>query len=353
MKRNQKISTLRYQIYVFISLGLLGLYPLVKTLLDANILLTTGRVVGADDWLNLTIAKKEKIALDSQPDRKRILIVAGSNGLFGISAEKIAQKTGIETINLSSHAGLGGEYILNRAVKIIRKGDIILLPIEYPFYYSSGISDDFQEKTLNTFMISYDRESLYKISPMALLRFSLNNVFKDLSSPEYRSYFDGHLSKKDISDRLHQQRDRVENNCYSGLTLNKFGDETCNIGREKLPVNPRILEPVCDQPDRDKVDPNGYIKKFADFSERIGAKIIPLYPITTYTKYSDTIGFKNCAEEVKKFWENQGIKFYDALEDSLLSPSLMLDTPYHAKDAGRQKRTKKIIDLIKQNIGVI
>ncbi len=356
MKKRMKKNAPKYQFYAFSFLLLISIYPIAKSLLDLNILLKTDRLVGTEDWLNLTIVKKEQLAVKIQPDRKRILIVSGSNGLFGISAEKIARSTGIETINLSSHAGLGGEYILNRAAKIIRKGDIILLPIEYPLYYSSGISDDFEDRssTLNTFMISYDRESLKQISSLALLRFLLRNAFQDIRTPEYQSYFRGHLSRQDILARLQQQRDRKDDNCYSGLTINNFGDETCNVGRDNIQINPKVLEPALSPAtNTEQIDPKGYIRKFVTASNSIGAKIIPLYPVSTYSKYSEAIAFKKCTQGIKNFWKDRNIEFHDTLQDALLAPDLMYNTPYHPKDTGRYQRTQKIIKIIERELKTI
>jgi hypothetical protein len=213
------------------------------------------------------------------------------------------------------------------------------------------MSNDFEDRAsaLSTFILSYDRDSLKKISPLSLLRFLLHNAFQDIRSPEYKKYLSGHLSKRDISARLQQQRDRLNDNCYSGLTINNFGDESCNTGRENLPLNPQVLEPAF-QPsvNSDKIDPNGYISRFVDASNSVGAKIIPIYPVSTRSKYSEDKTFMKSTKEIKKFWENKGIEFHDTLQDSLLDPSLMYNTPYHPKDSGRQLRTKNILKSIEK-----
>lgn len=276
--------------------------------------------------------------------------MAGSNALFGISAQTISQKTGIHSINLGLHAGLGGEYILRRAEKIIKKGDIILLPLEYPFYSSYGISDDFKKTyMLNNFMVSYDKTSLRDVSVISLLYFTLNNAFliAEIYRNEYATYFQGHLSKKEILERLRLQK--IRGDCYSGLTLNSYGDETCNIGKEDVPVNPEVLETAIPLSISD-IDPGNYIKRFVQFSKNKGAIIIPLFPVSTYTNdYKNLLlraKIDNSANKIKKFWEDQGIEFQDSLNDSLLPPKLMYNSKYHPRDSGRQKRTKIILNLV-------
>ncbi len=339
-----------YRGYILTLFILFAIFPIFRVLLDLNILLTTGRMVGTDDWLDLILVKKEEMALNVPPNEKRILIVSGSNGLFGVSAATISQETGIKTINLSSHASLGGEYILSRAEKIIRSGDIILLPLEYPLYYSSGLSDDFgKNDLLGRFIISYDRDYLRKVSIGSFLDLGLNSIFSAKSRYEYVSYLRGHLSRKDILDRLNFQKVRF--GCYSGLTLNSYGDETCNIGKENSPLDPAVMRtaifPSMVEAD---LDPGGYIGRFVQFAKGRGAKIIPLYPVSTYTDDSQKPAFKASAETIKKFWENQGVEFQDSLADSLLPPDLMYNTKYHPKEVGRQKRTKNIINLLRKQL---
>lgn len=338
------------QKYVFMTLVLFSSCLFLKTILDLNILLSTGRMISTQDWVDLMFSKKEKMALDAPLDRQRILIVSGSNGLFGLSAKTISQETRVKTINLASHAGLGGEYILSRSEKLIRKGDIILLPLEYNFYSSPGISNDFKEETtLSRFMISYDRNSIGKISMTSIVNFFISNAFLGNARKEYMSYFRGRLERKDILERLQQQY--LEGKCYSGLTFNEYGDETCNMGSGDTSVNPAVIKTAMPR-SMPKIDPGGYIQSFVQFATNKGAKIIPLYPVSTYTDdyQHQHLALEKSAQKIKKYWTDLGIEFQDSLTDSLLPPSLMFNSNYHPKDAGREKRTKSVIKLIENQL---
>ncbi|MDJ0661024.1 MAG: hypothetical protein QNJ42_16270 [Crocosphaera sp.] len=341
-KRNNVIS------FTWIFLATILTYPITKTLIDLDILLSTGRLIGTEDWLNLTLTHKEKTASNVLPNQRKILIVSGSNALFGLSAKQISETTGIKAINLASHAGLGGEYILNRSEKFINKGDIILLPLEYPLYSSPGISYDFNEyMVLSKFMISYDSKSLWKISPISFLTFVLENAFSWPNYSEYQNYFRGHLSRKVIEERLQQQR--ILYGCYSGLTLNEYGDETCNIGKEDDPVMPTVSATALPH-SLGKIDSGGYLKSFIEVATEKGAILIPLYPVSTRTDDYQKPPFQASAQKIKTFWEEQNIPFLDSLDNSLLPPELMYDTYYHPRDRGRKRRTKIIIDLINQRL---
>ena len=344
----RKWNSSDYRAYVLIFLLLLPIYSLAKTLLDIHILLNTGRLVGTEDWIASGFSQREQTAEALSPGEKRVLIIAGSNGLFGLSAKTISEKTGITAINLSSHAGLGGDYILNRAQKILRKNDIVLLPLEYQFYTQSGLSSEFEKRdTLRRFLISYDRATLQKVSIPALLKFYLSNTV-EWQNKEYIYYLSGHLTRADITKRLQEQRDNPTFNCFSGLTFNEYGDENCNNGRDNLPVNPLVLKTAM-SPSNRKLDPGGYIDHFVRSALQKGVKIIPLYPVSTYTSDYEKPEFKLYAERIRSFWESKGVPFEDRLENSLLPASQMYNTYYHPRDNGRQKRTDSIINLIKKH----
>jgi hypothetical protein len=159
----------------------------------------------------------------------------------------------------------------------------------------------------------------------------------------------GTIYQEYILDKLQRAKQTSSDNCYTGLTVNDYGDETCNIGKENLPINPLIFRTVMPT-SIETVDPNGYIDKFIKFSNHKRANIIPLYPVSTQTNTTQTLAFKKYAYRIKKFWEDKKVKFHDTLEDSLLDPSLMYNANYHPKDSGRKKRTKNIIIKIKNRI---
>lgn len=86
----------------------------------------------AEWWLKNTIEKKELLS-DSTPG-PRIVIISGSNSLFGISGDVIEQKTGMKVVNLALHASLDIDYLAYILRRNIRSGDIVIAPLEYEYY---------------------------------------------------------------------------------------------------------------------------------------------------------------------------------------------------------------------------
>jgi len=68
----------------------------------------------------------------------KVLIVAGSNAMFGIDSNQISAYWQRPTVNLAVNAGLGIDYILDKAQQLAKPEDIIFLPLEYALFLDDG-----------------------------------------------------------------------------------------------------------------------------------------------------------------------------------------------------------------------
>jgi hypothetical protein len=348
-KENLKPYSRKYSSYVWLFISLLMIYPISKTIFDLISLKKDGYVMGTETWLHSALLKKELKASKIPDNTKRILIVAGSNSLFGVSAKMIQSSTGIQTVNLSSHAALGGEYILKKVQPLLRTGDVVILPLEYPFYLSKGTDSDFDTSiTLRKFLLSYDRDSLQKIPILSLAKFSLGNSF-EFPIKEYLATTLSFIGNESLSKKFEEERLKTNGGCYNSKTIDEYGDETCNKKQQFSPLHPAIFQTAI-QPSNSSIDPNNYIKDFIKFLKSKSITIIPLFPVSTATSDYSQPQYIKQSQEIKKFWEGQGISFDDSLADSILPPELMYNSLYHPIDAGRQKRTSYIIKLIKDKL---
>ena len=88
-------------------------------------------------WLNVIIEKKGAAA--AAIAKPKLLVVAGSSAFYGISAAEIERQTGFPAYNFGTNAALGCEYLLHRARKVSRPGDVVLLAFEYETYLIGGV----------------------------------------------------------------------------------------------------------------------------------------------------------------------------------------------------------------------
>ena len=87
-------------------------------------------------WVDQTYQKKNSYA--SAIQQQKVLVIAGSNALFGINSTMLSDYFQKPVVNLGVNAGLQLPLILKLATPYIKPGDIVLMPLEYPMYYYNG-----------------------------------------------------------------------------------------------------------------------------------------------------------------------------------------------------------------------
>jgi hypothetical protein len=132
----------------------------LTTLWLLAIALQSARPTASSQWIADAYAHKKEIAQKIQGEK--IVIVAGSASLFGIDSKALEKTFNRPVVNFSVNAGLLLPYVLLKSKSILKKGDIVLMPLEYHFYTYDG--------TPNVQMIdqifSRDPHFFWELSPM-------------------------------------------------------------------------------------------------------------------------------------------------------------------------------------------
>ncbi|NEO78411.1 hypothetical protein [Moorena sp. SIO4G3] len=100
------------------------------------VLFQIGAPTESSRWTDEIYTIKSNIA--NSIETPKLVIVAGSNALFGISCSQINKETFVSCLNGATYAGLGIDYILTRAHSWLKPGDLVLLPLEYEHYTDDG-----------------------------------------------------------------------------------------------------------------------------------------------------------------------------------------------------------------------
>ena len=61
----------------------------------------------------------------------KIMFVGGSSLAYGMDSELVENTFLVPVVNLGHHGGLGVSFMLNQAKKLLKKGDIVFISIEY------------------------------------------------------------------------------------------------------------------------------------------------------------------------------------------------------------------------------
>lgn len=92
-----------------------------------------GRPVPTTQWIDKAYA--HKLAIANTFKQPKLVVAAGSAAMFGIDSGMLEQAVGRPVVNLGVNAGVLSPYIQNYARQVIKPGDWVLLPVEYPMYH--------------------------------------------------------------------------------------------------------------------------------------------------------------------------------------------------------------------------
>lgn len=259
----------------------------------------------------------------------KLVIVAGSNALFGISCKMIREQTNVPCVNTATYAGLGVDYILNRARSLVKPGDIVLLPLEYEVYTDDGELNG----ALIDYVLARDSEYLRSLNWIDQIRF--------ITGVSLTRVQDGILAKLGTPKQWQSH--------YKSKNLNQYGDDTGNRASTMTKKEFKALDEL--QPK----EIQGYIKssygmkvinKFVEWSQENNIKVIATWPNTLWFEAYQEQEVKKFFQSINDFYQNIKVPLLGNYRDFMYDKSRFYDTSYHLNDKGVHYRTKQLIDLL-------
>lgn len=269
------------------------------------------------------IIKKHRF-LDSVKTKK-IIFAGGSNLAFGINSSEIEQEFKTPVVNLGLHAGLGLSFMLEELKKSSNKGDVIFLSIEYMLspegdYKLKKLTSSYYVNAKNYYSTNYLSEINMHIDRT---KENLKNLFieeQSLSTPSKKSSpivysknaFDAH---GDVISHLNKKR----------------SEDLSNRGVMKYKYWKGIKE----------------LNEFKKYAEEKNIHVFFLYPNYPISE------FKKNHEIIQKYSTDLSrdlkLVILNRPDDFVYNDTLFFDTTYHLTKEGREKRTRKLIEIIKKN----
>lgn len=317
------MNYLKYCKKIIFSLSILCLIFVLIVFLQIGI-----PISGESLWINEIYTIKTKIS--KSIETPKLVIVSGSNSLFGISCKMIYEETQTPCVNGGTHAGLGINYILHRAPSLVKSGDTVLLPLEYNHYKS----DNSPRNILVSYVIEQD--------PKYLLSTDLLHSIRILSGISFSQISKGLKYKLTPPKTIKTH--------YKSKNINDFGDETSNL-------KSKITENEVNMINALKPDENiaGYIKsseglqiikKFIDWCNDNNIKVIATWPNTVWFDAYKEQDQQDFFKSVQDFYQDLKVPVLGKAEDSMYDKSMFYDTRYHMNDVGVRKHTQHLIDLL-------
>jgi len=299
--------------------GFFGALALAALVASSALVLAAGEITAAYGW-TANIVRERTIILD-RPQPDRIVIVAGSGGLFGISAAELSRRTGRPVVNASSHAALQWEmldyYFLSRVVR----GDTVIFPLEYQ-YYLDGSND-----------------TLTNLSAEAVHSLGLGYFWTLPMSEKWRyvSLLRPRFLKMQIASAVGEYR-FVAAGGYWKYPSHWNGD-----------LDTRLAQSVAVAPlwGGSGVGPKAYQRLCASFRRLAarGVRVIGTPPNAYVREGSRATTAKLLAEAANLFKDCHG-EFVVPESSALFGPSDMIDTPYHLTPTAKMKRTSDLADAL-------
>lgn len=293
-----------------------------------------GVPTASSQWISGIYARKlSKAESVSTP---KMEIVGGSSSLFGISAARVEAVTGIPTVNMGTHAGLGLEYILSRVKPTLHRGDVACLCIEYELYGDRHVNDVLLDYV-------FSRDPAYFKSRMPLEK--LNWAFA--LSPA--RVFEGYCNRRhppDPEDTL---------GWYSPRTINDHGDETANTTEAAAePSRQRRLDearPSTAALDGFSEQGRGWsqIAEFKRWCDARGVRVVATFPNMLHFPAYDTPSGRRDFLRVVESYKSLNIPTLGTPSEFLYGREDMYDAVYHMNTRGVTKHTGLFIRLMESH----
>ncbi|MEI6946677.1 hypothetical protein V9K67_05700 [Paraflavisolibacter sp. H34] len=298
------------------------LVSLIVIYVAAALLLVRIHKESGSDYMSAIIDKHRLVDSIKTP---KVIFAGGSNIAFGINSEEISRGLQVPVVNLGLHAGLGLSFMLNELQSTVREGDMVFLSTEY-FLGSEG-----------NYKLKRHTSEFYPQAQEYYQRSFIEELNLHLKSTRDRctGFLFSHGQAQEAPSPAAQG-----GNVYSRAAFNHYGDITAPLNT--TPLNGLRDKKVLQYRDWEGI---GELNRFAAFAEAHNVRVFYLYPNYPREEY---IKNKEAINKLERdLSHNLKIGIVGSTADFIFENADFYDTVYHLNRLGREKRTKKIIELIK------
>lgn len=263
-------------------------------------------------------------------DGQKIVIVGGSSAMFALRSPRLEEAYGRPVVNLGVNAGLTLPTVLEKAKPAIGRGDIVLLPLEYPmFTYDGGVNQVFIDYILSHPGLFLDQpldKQLRVLSRVTLHR--LLQVYKE--APDGYGYHRplkldrwGDMTQTAETDRTEAQFQAVK----------RAPPET--YGRD-APVRPKAWD---------------VLRAFRTWTAEREACLIFIPPaFKAETAYRDDPVERAFYRTLPSVVRSHGLTYVGRPFDFMLPERRFFDTNYHPVAAARRDYTRRIVGALGEDL---
>jgi hypothetical protein len=280
-----------------------------------------------------TVALRRAAERSAATGKPRLVVVGGSGALLGIDAELIGLKLGVPCVNLATHAGLGGEYLLDRARRELRPGDRVLLAPEYQLW-SNPQAELFNDLEWE-YACTYDKRFL-----LGLDRGRLAKLMYSVPLADYGRAAAGWL------DRARGKHFHTRPG-YNLATLSPAGDLRAALPRANFGANPGY--PFPDVRTASRV---GDFRRFSEWAKANGVRVFFTWPNGVRPDLPVPPGGDVPPAEMTALLNELGFTVLDTPAQTAYPRAWYTDTAYHTDACCRRLRTEQLVRRLRPHVGL-
>ena len=286
----------------------------------------------------------DKLQMLEERDQPHLILIGGSNILFGIDSEQLQEQIGMPTINAGLHAGLGLLLFLDIAETYAQPGDVIVLIPEYPLLSSRLYPTDECSQEL----IRQSREGWKHL--VRNPGFSLKEFVDDRGLPEIAFQLQSGMKYHSLEREIRDRDENSQPGVYSRLNFNEKGDFIGHHGQPQAETLRSIER-------RYYFFPSIYAKTTAAINECAaaveakGAKLFFAYSPIPEVVFDRS---KNSIEQAHLYLTEQlDIPILHGPREVLYPESCFYDTSCHLNETTKRNRTSIIAQSLQRQFMVL
>lgn len=289
----------------------------------------TSNPTNMSNWVTKVYKKKSDYAKSIK--EKKLIVVAGSNTLFGFDSAKFSNTFNIPVVNYGVNAGVFLPYILYKAKSVINDNDIVLLPLEYPMYNYNGIPNE----QMIDIIFSRDFNLFFELT--------LKEEFLMLWNITFNRLIKGYTDKSNINDFK---------GLYGEHNINKYGDQ---INTDEKYKNEDMIKQL-NRYNANKYENNfnennlawDYLTDFVQWCKKKSVKVIFMPSTMMYfDNYKNDLKNKEFYTNLPKFIQNKKWNFVGNPYDYMYDKKYYFNTDFHLTKEGKELRTNQMIKDLK------
>jgi hypothetical protein len=272
-----------------------------------------------------------KIQIANSIRTPKLIPISGSSALMGISCQTIHEQTGVPCVNGGTYAGLGVDYLLNKARSFTQVGDIVLLSLEYEHFTENFLP----RKLLSDYVFAQDINYFWDSNLLTKIRLITGISLERLAQ--------GMIAK----NRLHKLK-KIDD--FPKKFINEYGDATTNIRTNLTSKQLKAIDKVKPVQLRDYFiksnETRMSINKFWNWCKKNNIKVIATWPNTLWFEVYRGRSQQDYFQSIKDLYASMEIPIIGNPEDFMYDKSMFFDTIYHLNNRGVYYRTKQLIELL-------